>query len=70
MAHILQYTPLVLKQTVELFQKSAPIRIKAIHFINVPSAGLFIYNLLKSLMGEKLKKRVSFFLGKPKEKKL
>jgi hypothetical protein len=58
MAHILQLTPLVLKKLIMLLQEGVPIRQKAFHFINVPSAFLTVYNLAKTLLTDKLKKRV------------
>jgi hypothetical protein len=63
-AHILQCTPLTLKQMLLLFEKSLPVRLKAIHIINAPSAFMSIFNVIKSMLTEKVKQRVGSTLFK------
>jgi hypothetical protein len=63
-AHILQCTPLTLKQMLLLFEKSLPVRLKAIHIINAPSAFMSIFNVIKSMLTEKVKERVGSTLFK------
>jgi CRAL/TRIO domain len=58
MGHVLQYTPLYIKQLVTLLQTSAPTRLKGFHFVNVAPAFVFISAILKSLLPEKIRKRV------------
>jgi CRAL/TRIO domain len=55
---MVQMTPTVLKKLVLLIQEGVPIRQKNFHLINVPSAFMSIYNLGRSLVNDKLRKRV------------
>lgn len=58
-AHSLAFTPSLLKKVVVFVQEGSPIRLKGIHYINMPSWYEKILNLFKSLMNEKTKSRVS-----------
>lgn len=56
--YVLQYTPSFLKKSVMCFQNAYPLRIKSIHCINAPSVFEAIFNLAKTFMNNKMKKRV------------
>jgi hypothetical protein len=61
MGHVVQITPLLLQRIVLLYQKSIPARLKAVHFINLPSSLSSIISISKALLPEQLRDRVSFF---------
>jgi Tfp pilus assembly protein FimT len=44
--------------TTNLFQQSMPLRHKEVHLINVPSAVRYFYDLISSLLSEKMKGRI------------
>lgn len=57
--HIIQMQPAFLKKSLMIFQESSPIRQKGIHYINAPKGFEPIFSLVKSLLSEKMKSRVS-----------
>lgn len=60
MQHITQLQPAFLKKVLMIWQDSSPIRQKGVHYINAPKIFDQLFNLFKSLLNEKMKKRVSF----------
>lgn len=61
MNHFAGYTPSLLKKAMRIFEQAYPIRIKTINLINTPPAFEFALNILKSVVSEKLRNRVSTF---------
>jgi len=59
MGHIVQWQPEVVKKAIMILQESSPIRLKGMHYINAPKIFEQMFNLIKSLLNEKMKKRVS-----------
>jgi CRAL/TRIO domain len=59
MSHIAGTGPLELKRMIFLNQEAVPVRQKFIHFLNAPSSFFAVYNLGKSLVCDKIRKRVS-----------
>jgi CRAL/TRIO domain len=57
--HLIHLSPSFLKRMITFFTRSAPIRIKGIHVVNVAPGYVFICNIIKSLLSDKLKNRVS-----------
>jgi hypothetical protein len=55
---LIQFSPVLLKKMFLVLQDSMPIRQKAIHFVNMPSIAMKLFNMFKSLLNEKSKKRV------------
>ncbi|KAF5293984.1 hypothetical protein FQR65_LT10955 [Abscondita terminalis] len=54
-----QSTPTILKQAVTCLQDAYPIRVKAIHYINVPKVLFSLYTILKSFFPKKIQERVT-----------
>lgn len=59
LAHVRGLTPMYLKKIVMAYQDGNPVRIKGIHYVNMPSFFLTIFNLVKAFLSEKLRSRVS-----------
>jgi CRAL/TRIO domain len=59
MSHIAGTGPLELKRLIFLNQEAVPVRQKFIHFLNAPSSFFAVFNLGKSLVCDKIRKRVS-----------
>ncbi|XP_018027682.1 alpha-tocopherol transfer protein-like isoform X4 [Hyalella azteca] len=57
-AHVLQMTPALAKKSLVLMQDGYPMRPKALHYINTPAAFDTVFNIFKSFMKEKMKKRI------------
>ncbi|XP_076029002.1 alpha-tocopherol transfer protein-like isoform X2 [Oratosquilla oratoria] len=57
-AHMLSFTPAMAKKAMTLWQDCYPTRPKGINYINTPPGFETIFNLFKSFMKEKMKKRV------------
>lgn len=66
MAHFLQMSPSLMKKLSLMSQEAIPVRMKGFHHINVPKGFETIFNLFRTFMNEKNKKRVSLgeLLGK------
>jgi hypothetical protein len=64
MGHIIAATPQEMKRLVYLNQEAVPVRQKALHFINAPPSCMAAYNMVKSLVCDKVKKRVGFSIQK------
>lgn len=60
MGHIIQMQPAFLKKAIMIWQESSPIRQKGVHYINAPKIFEQMFALVKSLLNEKMRKRVSF----------
>jgi len=58
LAHGAQFTPSFVKKMAQFVQDAYPFRLKAIHFVNVPSAFDFFFKLLSGFLSEKIKKRL------------
>lgn len=58
-AHFFQVSPGNMRKVTQYSEKALPLRIKATHFIDTPSGFEPVFNLLKPLMSEKMKNRVS-----------
>uniref|UniRef100_A0A1I8QDJ5 CRAL-TRIO domain-containing protein n=1 Tax=Stomoxys calcitrans TaxID=35570 RepID=A0A1I8QDJ5_STOCA len=56
--HLLQLTPGTVKRLMTYYEKSVPLRIKALCYINAPAAAEQFFKLLLSCISDKLKKRV------------
>ncbi|XP_061393113.1 alpha-tocopherol transfer protein-like [Musca vetustissima] len=61
MAHVLQANPIFLKTMVTFFEKSLPLRIKAIYFVNIPKIASSFFKLLLPLFSEKLRQRIFLY---------
>ncbi len=59
MGHIIQMQPAFLKKAIMIWQESSPVRQKGVHYINAPKIFEQLFALLKSLLNEKMRKRVS-----------
>ncbi|XP_055372603.1 retinol-binding protein pinta-like [Condylostylus longicornis] len=58
LAHGAQFTPTFVKKMAQFVQDAYPFRLKAIHFVNVPSAFDFFFKLLSGFLSEKIRKRL------------
>nr|XP_045595423.1 alpha-tocopherol transfer protein-like isoform X5 [Procambarus clarkii] len=58
LAHMTGYTPSVVKKSMVLWQEGYPMRPKGLNYINTPAAFDTVFNIFKSFMKEKMKKRV------------
>lgn len=59
-AHLLAYNLTNHNKMVSFFEEAMPTRIKAVHLTNPPAGIETFINLIKTVMSEKLKERVSF----------
>ena len=59
MAHIIQMQPAFLKKAIMIWQESSPIRQKGVHYINAPKIFEQLFALIKSMLSEKMRTRVS-----------
>lgn len=59
MGHVVQMQPAFLKKAIMIWQESSPIRQKGIHYINAPKIFEQVFVLVKSLLNEKMRKRVN-----------
>ncbi|CAH0404713.1 unnamed protein product [Chilo suppressalis] len=53
-----QWTPAMAKKAISSFQNSLPVRVKSNHIMNTPMGFEAAFTILKSFLGEKLKKRI------------
>uniref|UniRef100_A0A2A4JCS0 CRAL-TRIO domain-containing protein n=1 Tax=Heliothis virescens TaxID=7102 RepID=A0A2A4JCS0_HELVI len=54
-----QWTPALAKKAITCFEKALPVRVKGNHILNTPTGFDTAYTILKTFLGEKLKKRIS-----------
>ena len=59
-AHALQFEFTLVKKMMVLTQEAQPFRQKGYHYINTTTPFQAVFNLVKSLMGEKMRNRVKF----------
>ncbi|XP_018027685.1 alpha-tocopherol transfer protein-like isoform X6 [Hyalella azteca] len=57
-AHVAQMTAPIIKKMSTIIQDGYPMRPKALHYINTPAAFDTVFNIFKSFMKEKMKKRI------------
>nr|XP_045595419.1 retinol-binding protein pinta-like isoform X1 [Procambarus clarkii] len=57
-AHGMQMTPALVKKAMTIWQEGYPMRPKGLNYINTPAAFDTVFNIFKSFMKEKMKKRV------------
>ncbi|XP_067014913.1 retinol-binding protein pinta [Anabrus simplex] len=60
MAHMLQFSPVVLKKFLQVWQVGYPTRPQQIHIVNIPSFFETLLNFVRSMLKEKLRKRLFF----------
>ncbi|XP_069187328.1 retinol-binding protein pinta isoform X1 [Procambarus clarkii] len=58
LAHVAAFTPSMMKKSMVLWQEGYPMRPKGLNYINTPAAFDTVFNIFKSFMKEKMKKRV------------
>ncbi|XP_042230139.1 retinol-binding protein pinta-like isoform X1 [Homarus americanus] len=56
-AHVLQMSPALLKKAITIWQEGYPLRPKGVNYINTPAAFDTVFNIMKSFMNEKIKRR-------------
>ncbi|KAK8375033.1 hypothetical protein O3P69_017775 [Scylla paramamosain] len=57
--HAMQMTPAIVKKAMTIWQDGYPMRPKGLNYINTPAAFDTVFNIFRSFMKEKMKKRVS-----------
>ncbi|XP_071526874.1 alpha-tocopherol transfer protein-like isoform X9 [Panulirus ornatus] len=57
-SHVVLFTPTFAKKCMTLFQEGYPVRPKGLNYINTPAAFDTVFNIFKSFMKEKMKRRV------------
>ncbi|XP_042230140.1 alpha-tocopherol transfer protein-like isoform X2 [Homarus americanus] len=55
--HAAQMTPTIMKKMATLIQEGYPLRPKGVNYINTPAAFDTVFNIMKSFMNEKIKRR-------------
>ncbi|KAK8375032.1 hypothetical protein O3P69_017775 [Scylla paramamosain] len=58
-SHLTSLSPVTIKKMMTLFQDGYPMRPKGLNYINTPAAFDTVFNIFRSFMKEKMKKRVS-----------
>ncbi|XP_018027681.1 alpha-tocopherol transfer protein-like isoform X5 [Hyalella azteca] len=58
LAHMAAFTPTIAMKAAIFMQDGYPMRPKALHYINTPAAFDTVFNIFKSFMKEKMKKRI------------
>ena len=58
-AHMREYTPIILKNLMDALLTAFPIRPQGVHAVNLPPYLEWIFNLIKSFVSKKLADRVS-----------
>ncbi|XP_066978643.1 alpha-tocopherol transfer protein-like isoform X7 [Macrobrachium rosenbergii] len=58
LAHASQLSPTIIKKAVIIMQEGYPMRPKGLNYINTPAAFDTVFNIFKSFMKEKMKKRI------------
>ncbi|KAL4715158.1 hypothetical protein ACJJTC_012205 [Scirpophaga incertulas] len=53
-----QWTPALAKKSISCFEKALPVRVKSNHILNTPTGFEAAFTILKTFLGEKLKKRI------------
>ncbi|XP_072936715.1 alpha-tocopherol transfer protein-like [Epargyreus clarus] len=61
LSHYTQLTPLHMKKIVALNQDAAPTRVKSVHFINTPPFFETFFNIAKSFLNEKNRRRIHVY---------
>jgi hypothetical protein len=61
MSHFMQFNPTFIKKITVMSQDGGPIRQKGIHFLNIPYGFDSVFNVFKTFMTEKNRKRVRTF---------
>ncbi|XP_073813189.1 alpha-tocopherol transfer protein-like [Musca autumnalis] len=61
MAHLMQANAIFLKAVVTYMEKSLPLRIKSLCFVNIPSMAHSFFKMLLPLFSEKLRQRIFLF---------
>ncbi|XP_071526879.1 alpha-tocopherol transfer protein-like isoform X14 [Panulirus ornatus] len=56
--HVAQMTPVFIKKAMTMLQEGYPVRPKGLNYINTPAAFDTVFNIFKSFMKEKMKRRV------------
>ncbi|XP_075167515.1 alpha-tocopherol transfer protein-like [Haematobia irritans] len=56
--HLLQFTPSFCKKVVSFLEKSMPLRIRSVYFINVSTAAQQVFKIILPLCSEKLRQRI------------
>lgn len=59
--HIFQFEPLLVKKFAALGEKAWPVRQKGFHVVNAPKGTETVLSLVRTLLSEKIRKRVSNF---------
>ncbi|XP_064107324.1 retinol-binding protein pinta-like isoform X5 [Macrobrachium nipponense] len=57
-AHMMQMSPALVKKVMTIWQEGYPMRPKGLNYINTPAAFDTVFNIFKSFMKEKMKKRI------------
>lgn len=58
MSHFMQFNPTFIKKITVMSQDGGPIRQKGLHFLNIPYGFDAVFNVFKTFMTEKNRKRV------------
>lgn len=58
--HLAQLSPILLRKFYLCTVKRYPARMNAMHFVNLPSAGITMYNILKPFISQKVQSRTTF----------
>ncbi|KAM7344982.1 alpha-tocopherol transfer protein-like [Cochliomyia hominivorax] len=58
---VTKLTPVLIRKLIQFYEKSLPLRIKAIHFINTPSIFHTVVNIMLPIFSEKLRKRIYIY---------
>lgn len=67
LGHFVRFTPTFMKKIMTNIQEGSPIRIKSVHYVNMPGFFVATFNMLKGFFSEKLRSRVSYsFLNNSK----
>lgn len=58
MGHVMQLHPAFLKKAIMIWEESSPIRQKGVHYVNTPKFFGQFFDVMKTLLSEKIRKRV------------
>lgn len=62
LSFLTQFEPMLMKKMGVFAEKAAPMRMKGVHLVNCPKEAQAVLSLVRSLMSEKLQKRVCLAL--------
>lgn len=62
LSFLTQFEPMLMKKMGVFAEKAAPMRLKGVHLVNCPKEAQAVLSLVRSLMSEKLQKRVCLSL--------